>query len=303
MNLSSFLLSAAQIELPPIGKSEVPGEGWMVGIVYLALVVAGLLVDVGLILYCLVHPPRTREHVERLKTRPWSWVEAGVLVLLLATTFMCLFAVQGLLCRVPGFPGPESSAWLVVQSVTFHWTGLLFVVHVVNRRKQSWHDAMGGARRPFAKDVLIGALLYLGAIPVLWFYSVFYQFGLKHFGYEPTWQEVALVLTDNQNPWMRFYLMFMAIGLAPLFEEFLFRGIGLPLLARRWGVARAVILVSVFFAAIHFHVPSLVPLFIIAAAFSLAYIYTESIVVPVVMHGLFNAVNLGLLTVLRQNGG
>lgn len=303
MNLSPFLLSAAQIELPPIGESDLPGESWIVGLVYLALVVVGLLVDIGLIAYCLVHPPRTREHVERLKARPWSWYEAGILVLLLSTMFLCLFAVQGLLCRVPGFPGPDSSAWLVVQSVTFHWTGLLFVAHLVSRRKLSWRDAMGGDRRSFGKDLLLGALFYLGAIPVLWFYSLFYQMGLKYFGYNPTWQEVALVLTDEQNPWLRFYLMFMAIGLAPLFEEFLFRGIGLPLLARRWGVARAVIIVSVFFAAIHFHVPSLVPLFVIAAAFSLAYIYTESIVVPVVMHSLFNAVNLGLLMALRRYGG
>ena len=303
MNLFPFLLSAAQIDLPPIGESDASGGSWVIGLVYLALVAVGLLVDIGLIVYCIAHPPRLGEHVERLKARPWSWYEAGVLVLLLATGFLCSFATQGLLSRVPGFPGPEAPEWLVVQSVTFHWIGLLFVAHVLGRRNVAWRDALGGGGRPFAKNVLIGALLYLAALPVLWFYSLVYQLGLKHLGYDPSWQEVALVLTDRQSPWMRCYLMFMAVALAPMFEEFLFRGIGLPLLARRWGVARAVVLVSVFFAAIHFHVPSLVPLFVIAAAFSLAYIYTESIVVPVVMHGLFNAVNLALLMVLRRYGG
>ena len=94
-------------------------------------------------------------------------------------------------------------------------------------------------------------------------------------------------------------MLAMAVGVAPIFEEILFRGIALPLLARRWGVAPAVVAVSAFFAVIHLHVPSLVPLFIIAVSFSLGYLYTGSLLAPVVMHALFNGVNLWILAGLK----
>jgi membrane protease YdiL (CAAX protease family) len=42
----------------------------------------------------------------------------------------------------------------------------------------------------------------------------------------------------------------------------------------------------------------MMPLFVIAVAFSLAYIYSGSIVVPMVMHGLFNGVNVAMLMIL-----
>jgi uncharacterized protein len=131
------------------------------------------------------------------------------------------------------------------------------------------------------------------------FYTLIYQAVLRGMGHEIMLQEVALVVAGEQSFWLRMYLMTLAVVLAPLFEEILFRGIGLPLVARKWGAAPAVVIVSLFFAAIHFHLPSMVPLFVIAAAFSLAYIHSGSIVVPIVMHGLFNGVNLVMLMMLK----
>jgi membrane protease YdiL (CAAX protease family) len=58
--------------------------------------------------------------------------------------------------------------------------------------------------------------------------------------------------------------------------------------------------VSVLFACIHFHLPSAGPLFAMAAAFALAYAYTGSVVVPAVMHALFNGGTLVTLLVLRN---
>jgi membrane protease YdiL (CAAX protease family) len=84
----------------------------------------------------------------------------------------------------------------------------------------------------------------------------------------------------------------VAVTLGPFVEELLFRGIALPLLARYTSTHWAVFLVSATFAVLHFHVPSFVPLFVIALAFSYAYLYTGSILVPVIMHALFNGVSL-----------
>jgi len=64
---------------------------------------------------------------------------------------------------------------------------------------------------------------------------------------------------------------------------------------KRLGAGPAVILSSALFALIHFHVPSFFPLFVLATGLALAYIYTSSLWVPIMMHALFNGINLGLL--------
>jgi membrane protease YdiL (CAAX protease family) len=38
---------------------------------------------------------------------------------------------------------------------------------------------------------------------------------------------------------------------------------------------------------------------IIAAGFSFAYLYTRSLWVPIIMHSLFNGINLAMLLVIR----
>ncbi len=56
--------------------------------------------------------------------------------------------------------------------------------------------------------------------------------------------------------------------------------------------AVAIIVVSMLFALIHAHLPALVPLFIVAVGCNLAYIHSESLIVPITMHALFNGINL-----------
>lgn len=51
--------------------------------------------------------------------------------------------------------------------------------------------------------------------------------------------------------WMVLTVGLTAAGLAPLFEEFLFRGVVLPWCAERWGGRRAVVAAALLFAAIH----------------------------------------------------
>ena len=62
-----------------------------------------------------------------------------------------------------------------------------------------------------------------------------------------------------------------AIVVAPVFEEFFFRGFAYPVLKQRWGTLGALLVVSAVFAVIHFHLPSLGPLFALAVGLGLAY--------------------------------
>jgi membrane protease YdiL (CAAX protease family) len=269
-------------------------NAWVVVLFYVLIVAAGVVVDIGLVIRFMIRPLRWTEHATRLHMRPWTSREAfpliGVLLLLYAT---------GSLLRPPA-AAERVALWMVVQSLVFHGVGLVIVVFTLLRRGIPWRSAFGGERGSLLADVGRGVLFYLAAMPFLAFYAAVYQGALKYTGYHPEPQEVALVFAAERSVGVRALLGVLAVVIAPVFEEILFRGVALPMFAKKWGVAPAVVAVSVFFAAIHFHVPSLVPLFVIAVAFSLAYISSGSIVVPMVMHALFNAVNVLLLVLLGE---
>lgn len=291
----------AELDISGTTLADLAGENTVVVLaVYGVLIALGLLVDIGLLLHIARGRSTWRRGVSRLVWRPWSWREGGWVMLCVLGFFLFTIVVQNTAHWLsPASFESEPGLWVLSQSVTIHWPVLIFLVWFLRRRRVSWEGAFGIRSRTFLKEVGLGVLFYVGIVPVVAFYSWLYNLVLYSVGYEPDLQDVALAITADASPGVRIYLLGLAMILAPFFEEILFRGIGLPLFVQRWGVGRGVVFVSICFAAIHFHIPSLVALFLLAVAFSLAYIYTGSLVVPTVMHGLFNAVNLGLLLYLR----
>ncbi len=87
-----------------------------------------------------------------------------------------------------------------------------------------------------------------------------------------------------------------AVIVAPVVEETLFRGFIYAVTKRltdRWFSA---CFTSLMFALVHHHVGSIVPLFVLAMGFTLAYEASGCLLVPIFMHALFNAFNLALLS-------
>ena len=296
----AFHLAQAGASGLPVNQLELAGNAWAVASVYLVLIVVGFAVDWGLVVHFLKKPNRWPEQVARLKDRAWSAQQGSLLLLVLMALYFASTALQPLINEwCGGGDDKQATLRIIIQSISFHMIGLGIVILSLLRRRVTWRDAFGLEPRAILRNVGMGAMFYLAVLPFIVFYTFLYQTILRGMGHEIVMQEVAQVVLGEQAFWMRVYLAGLAVVLAPLFEEILFRGIGLPLVARKWGVAPAVVLVSLFFAAIHFHLPSVMPLFVIAVAFSLAYIHTGSIVVPIVMHALFNGVNVAVLMILK----
>ena len=84
-------------------------------------------------------------------------------------------------------------------------------------------------------------------------------------------------------------LTLFALVVAPVFEEFFFRGFAYPALKEHLGSVRALVIVSAAFAASHLHGPSFVPLFVLALGLGLAYELTGTLLTPITMHAVFNS--------------
>lgn len=285
--------------IPPGNTGSI--QVWMVVLTYVGIVFVGILSAVALAARLIQKPPNTAVLIAQIKNRAWPLGELFQLLLILFSLFiMVVSARQISAALISRSFAVNPRIWVVAQSISFHWIGLGLIFLFLKGRHTSWDEAFGFTRMRVLRLLLAGGLLYFVTMPLVWFYTLIYQLVLQRLGVEFSWQDIALVLTGAQPFWMRVYLLFLGIILAPIFEEILFRGILLPTMARIWGIAPAVLISSILFAAIHLHIPSLMPLMIIAIAFSLAYLYTGSLIVPIVMHSIFNGVNLVLMIILRN---
>lgn len=110
------------------------------------------------------------------------------------------------------------------------------------------------------------------------------------------WQEQQPVLeyfrTLPRNRQILFALS--AITLAPLWEEYVFRGILFPFFARQAGALGGVLFTAVLFAGFHAHAASFVPLCIFSVAACAVYVKTRSFAAAFLLHALYNAVALPL---------
>ena len=86
-----------------------------------------------------------------------------------------------------------------------------------------------------------------------------------------------------------------AAVVAPLVEEFLFRGYFYPVLKRLAGPLPAAITVSLLFGAIHNNAAAFPVLTVLALALTLAYEWSGSLFVPILMHACFNTMMLALM--------
>jgi membrane protease YdiL (CAAX protease family) len=83
-----------------------------------------------------------------------------------------------------------------------------------------------------------------------------------------------------------------AAVIAPVAEEFLFRGYLYPTLKRTLGALPSAIFGAVLFAAIHNNAVSLPGLALLALALTVAYEWSGSLWVPIFMHAFFNGISL-----------
>jgi len=90
------------------------------------------------------------------------------------------------------------------------------------------------------------------------------------------------------------------ILVAPITEEFLFRGIILHRWATKWGIGGAILVSSLFFGLLH---RNFVGLFIFGVIMALLYIKTRTLVVPIMAHLLNNcaAVLLGVASTVSNS--
>jgi membrane protease YdiL (CAAX protease family) len=111
-------------------------------------------------------------------------------------------------------------------------------------------------------------------------------------------QEVVQFLQEAKSPRDRLAVMTMAVVIAPVAEEIIFRGYLYPAGKRFVGPFFSLVATSLLFAVLHGHSASVPALFTLAVCLGLAYEKTGTLLVPMVMHAVFNAVSVAAIMFL-----
>ena len=256
--------------------------------------------DAFLLVRLFKKTPNWKRQSLTLTHRPFYWYDIRAVLVLVFTPYFVAAAIHATMAALHIELANNERFWLIVQSIALQWLGIVIIAALLKRRRLHMYNAFGIAPRKIIKHVLLGVLFYLAIMPILLVCQFTWQVFLHIIDHQPDLQDVAHFVLGETNMPMRIYLVIMGVALAPIMEEIFFRGILLPICTRRGGIAKGIILVSLIFATIHFHVPSLVPLFILSVAFSLAYFYSKSIIVPITMHSIFNGTSMILLMITGQ---
>jgi membrane protease YdiL (CAAX protease family) len=153
--------------------------------------------------------------------------------------------------------------------------------------------SLGGfSRLGFGRILSTAVVLLLAAYPLL-----FAADGISRWllGAGSDRQQIVEMFTSSQTLQQRVLIIVLAVTIAPFVEEFIFRFFLYGVLKRYLGRGPGLILNALLFGAVHVHLPSLGPLFVLGGCFTLAYEWSGSILVPMTMHALFNFLSLSAL--------
>jgi membrane protease YdiL (CAAX protease family) len=232
-----------------------------------------------------------------LSEKPWR---SEAVMQFIALQFFCLslgIVLISLLHRfgVAGFKHEDDSGNVLLATLCFQGATWILIPFFLRQHRVRWREAFG-----FQKSNLFRALFWALAVavvilPVALELQRASIFALGKIGW-PVEDEAAVTLVAGaKSLWLKIYLGFFAAILAPVAEEFIFRGVLFPFVKRLGFPKLAWLGVSFLFAAIHFDAAIFVPLFALALALTWLYEFTDNLLAPVAAHSLFNAANLVVL--------
>ena len=239
--------------------------------------------------------------VLKIDPKPWNMrdllVAASLLILVLVGGELLVAVIFYLL----HWNEDGAMPWVLSTDMALRVAILFAFVACFRQRGLDWRRAIGLRGTSPAKSIGFGVMFFLAVLPPLAIaFAVYSQF-CHLVGIKEEAQPIADLLASSDSMAVVVLIAAFAITVAPVFEEFLFRGFAYPVLKQRWGMWTALMVVSAVFAVIHFHLPSFGPLFALAVGLGLAYEFSGSLLTPITMHTLFNAANVAMVLYVRAH--
>jgi uncharacterized protein len=169
---------------------------------------------------------------------------------------------------------------------------VLFVTAFLKLRRLDLNSLGGFSVMSFRRALSMGIVLLVAAYPLIAMADWVAQ---RTYGTGSSKQGIVDLFNESHTLEQRVLIIILAVAIAPVAEEFIFRFFLYGVFKRYFGIALGVVFNALLFAAVHTHLPSFAPLFVLATCFTLAYEWSGSILVSMTMHSLFNSLTLVVL--------
>jgi membrane protease YdiL (CAAX protease family) len=192
---------------------------------------------------------------------------------------------------VAGKPGLGNLTWhTLAAALSFQGVAIVFTARLVREHGMRWAEAFGlHSRWPTA--LLFGGLAAGLFLPVGWLLQMA-SAELMSRAHLKTEIQPAVQALQHTVTWLdRVIMGVVTIGIAPVAEELLFRGILYPAIRQAGFPGVALWGTSLLFAAIHVNLGIFVPLLLLALILARLYERTGNLLAPITAHALFNAFN------------
>jgi membrane protease YdiL (CAAX protease family) len=265
--------------------------------------IAGIALAIGLIAYPVI---RARSGLAwssdgNVLARPYGWPDAVVALLLLALFVPITFPAASGVEHGNGRSEPMSASALL-GGMLFMLLLALLVLIFLKIRGLNPAEMFGIHQQSARAAVRYGFIGFVVVYIVVFVLAQLVLPGLlRDMLPEEKLQEPVEVFQKAGGGVQRLLIAFAAAVMAPVAEETIFRGFLYGVIKRftdRWFAA---IFTSLCFACVHQHLGSTLPLFVLAMGFATAYEITGSLLVPMIMHSMFNGATLFFLSFLPHS--
>lgn len=232
-----------------------------------------------------------------LTEKPWRSV---AVLQFCAAQFACLslgLTLAGLLQKtgLAAFKPPDGFGLLLCATLGFQGATWVLIGFFLRQHHLRWRDAFGLRPAALPRALLAAVVALAVALPVVLALQQLSVAALEKIGWPPQEQTAVQLVVTTKSWWTRAYLGVFAVVIAPVAEEFIFRGMLYPFIKQRGFPKLAWIGVSLLFAFIHLDAATFVPLVALALALTWLYEFTDVLLAPIAVHALFNAVNFAML--------
>jgi uncharacterized protein len=287
----------------------------------LAAVIASLLILVIIISSAalwIARVQRSRTEIIPNATVPaWSigWINFGIFICLMVVTVVVVQSI-GASLFFPESTGDENALdtngieltpTIAIVAVLMLQLPMLGVFYAARTFYPSLYSgSLNDKRLTLLQAIKASVPLFVRFLPIIWFASYVWtkilafsqSLGLID-AYEP--QELITLFAEGGRPITIGILVILAVVLAPIVEETIFRGCIYRFFKSQTTMLPAQIISGVLFAMMHLNLLSFVPLIIVGIFLARVYESSGNILVPMCFHALFNGFSLLMLLIMSQS--
>jgi membrane protease YdiL (CAAX protease family) len=238
-----------------------------------------------------------------LMRKPWERENYMPRVLAVAIPFYAGFLL-GLWAESIAGPPPDdlTAGQVLVAGLSFQGATLVLIGFFLRGHLVGWKEGFGFGNH-LRQTLLAGVFAACLFFPVGLALQGESARLMEHYKMEPKEQEAVRALATSTTWTYPLSLGFVAVLLAPLAEETLFRGILYPAIKFAGFPRLAWLATSLLFAAVHLSVVTFVPLFLLAVLLTFLYERTNNLAASITAHALFNTLNFVWFFVQKKAQG